>query len=698
MDREFLKRLEEFRRRYHRELTPEEVERCVKEAVRDGAVLRAYVCASEILAGRKEERRGAERPAARRPRLPWQAYAAAASLALASVHPLMALAALPAAAALYSARRNTAPLWTEGDALVWAGRRFKFYRVERVFRDVNGMGPHEFNNVLLAVTHHFNGVYYREGQLWILLEEGRGAEEARAVLRRFGVVVEPEPSPPPVTLRRTGLRNAAFSLVPLLAFLASPAAGAAALIPAFAILLLSLRDVGSAVEGALSRNSAYYSVPDPESVHALARAAQPLIREALVVWREDPEHLMNIERAGGWIERIAWWTASQWRLQRLGVVQAARQRILNMGERGFRINGFVWGRPAAFATGAPRDELAAFTRDLAEFTPYALMLTPSECGENAVKIGVDDAGREVCVSLDELQTPHMFFTGKTGAGKTTLGMSIALQLWRRGVAPVAVDPHGHWLSLARHMPLQAVDARIYAPPLRLTDAEDVDLLLDVLRASGIQVYDVHYTVLYNALSKCGGTTLSQLPDCLLKVRDLTTAWAVDAVYGRLAALAALKTAQVDPSRPLVVHTAGSTTPDARMKLILWAIWLVVTAKAACPKPPCKTRWLLFIDEAHALMRDVSYIASVWRELRKFGVSAVLATQSVSDIPQPLIENSGVKAVLAIEPEAVPVVAQRLYIPQSVVQRVAYEALPEERYAIVRIEGRAPIYVRLHPPT
>ncbi len=697
MEREFLKRLEEFRRRYYKELTAEELERCVREAARDGAVLRAYICASEILAKRQAAETRPDRGGGRAlPRLPWQAYAGAAALALALAHPLAAVAALPIVVFLASARRNTLPMWTEGDALVWGGRRFKFYRVERVFRDVNGMGPHEFSNVLLATTHLYNGVYYREGQLWILLEEGRSAEEARTVLRRFGVVAEAEPSPPPVALRKTGAGYATFSLIPLAAFLAGPAAGAAALLPALVMLVLSLRDVGAEVGGALARNSAYYSVPDPESVHALARAAQPLIRETLVAWREDPEHLLRVERSGGWLERIAWWTASQWRLQRLGVVQVARQRILNLGERGFAVAGFVRGRSAAFAAGAPREEIYAFTRDLAEFTPYALMLTPFECGGDAVRLGVDDAGREVCISLEELQTPHAFLVGKSGAGKTTLGLSIAVQLWRRGVAPVAIDPHGHWLALRRWMPVQAVDARHHAPPFTLSGAEDVDLLLDVLRASGVQIYDVHFTVLYNALS-CGPTPLSKLPDCLLKTRDLSNAWAVDAVYGRLAALAAMKTAKVDPAKPLVVHTAGSTAPDSRMKLILWTVWLVATAKRSCPEPPCRTRWLLFIDEGHALMRDVSYIVSVWRELRKFGVSAVLATQSVADIPQPLVENSGLKIVLAVEPEAVPQISQRLYMPQSVLQRVAYEALPEERYAVVRAEGRAPIYVRLHPP-
>jgi hypothetical protein len=731
----FRQGIEEFRRRYRDALPPEELEECVKEAARHNfTLLRAYACAAERLARRErkgqvkerereegvkarkaEERETKREEGAARPapglrdllgllrRLEWQGHAALASLALCAAHPLLCLASLPAAAMLFAYRKNTVPMWTDGGALVWRGRRYRFHRVERVFRDVVGMGPHEFRNVLLATTHEYNGVYYREGRAWVLIAEGRPVEEARAVLRRFGVVVEPRPEGrAPVELPRERLRRYAhWALLPLAAGAVSPLALPAAALASLVIYLLTARDLGHRPRRlrAISRNASYYSVPDVESVHAVALAAQPLLRETLAVWEHDPEHVIRLERRGAWTERLAWWFQSKWRLQRLDVIQVARQRAMNLHEKGFFACGLVDGRPAAFTLGRPADAVPAFTLDLAEFAPYALLLSPAECGEGSVRLGVDDAGREVCFRPEDLQTPHAFLVGKTGSGKTTLGMLVAAQLARRGVVPVAVDPHGHWARIERWVPgVQLVDARRLAPPLQLRDPGDVDLLLDALRAAGVQVFDAHFTVLLRALDRCGAPLpLQKLPDCLLAARDLASAWAVDAIYGRVLSLARMEAARVDPGRPIVVHTAGSTEPDARMKLILWTVWLVSEAKASCPSPPCGLRWLLFIDEAHALMRDVSHIASVWRELRKFGVEAVLATQSVLDIPQPLIENSGLKAVLAVEPEAVPVIAQRLYIEQSRLQRVAYESLPEERVAVIRVEGRSPVYARLHSP-
>jgi hypothetical protein len=734
-DKEFFKRLEQFKTQYQRDLTPEEIQRCVNEALKDNAVFKAYVCASEILI--KKAKRKKEKPRLEEKReetteeveveetaeeakpetkpefatfisrLPWQAYAAFVSLFLALIHPIMVLLTLPVAAIFFVIRRNTVPMWVDGEALVWEGRRFRFYEVERVFRDVNGMGPLEFSNILITTTHVYNGIYYKSGKAWILLEDGVDVEETRRVLRRFGIVVKPEPSPPPVTLPREKLgKYLPWAFLPLLSFAVNPAAGVASMLPVMIIAILSTRDTGYRPQPPyqpLTNDTMYFSVPDPQSIHAIARAAQPLIEEALVVWVVDPEYALRLEKAGGWAERIAWWTASQWRLQRLEVIQVARQRVLNLREKGFLVNGILIGKTAAFSTGRPAVRIEAFTRDLAEFTPYALLLAPTECKETSIVLGTDDAGRTICLNSEELQTPHMVIVGKTGAGKTTLGINIAVQLRRkRGVAPAVVDPHGHWAMLAKWLPdVQIIDARQYMPPLRLVDEDDVDLLLDMLRAAGIQIFDAHFTVLLEALRRAAQEKDTSYKNILkhLEVlrRDPAFAFAIDSIYGRLATLAQMRVAKVDISKPLVVHTSGDTSPSSTMKLMMWIIWLVTEAKATCPNPPCRMRLFLVIDEGHILMKNVTTLSKTWREHRKFGVEAAIFTQSIMEIPQDLIENSGVKVVLAVEPEAVPYIEQRLHIDRTVVERVAYESLPEERIGIIRAEGRAPIYVRLIPP-
>ncbi|MDT7874993.1 MAG: hypothetical protein RQ859_06345, partial [Pyrobaculum sp.] len=56
-DKEFFKRLEQFKAQYQHDLTPEEVQRCVNEALKDNAVFKAYVCASEILVKKAKRRK-----------------------------------------------------------------------------------------------------------------------------------------------------------------------------------------------------------------------------------------------------------------------------------------------------------------------------------------------------------------------------------------------------------------------------------------------------------------------------------------------------------------------------------------------------------------------------------------------------------------------------------------------------------------
>ncbi|MEM4898448.1 MAG: hypothetical protein QXR18_09675, partial [Pyrobaculum sp.] len=56
-----------------------------------------------------------------------------------------------------------------------------------------------------------------------------------------------------------------------------------------------------------------------------------------------------------------------------------------------------------------------------------------------------------------------------------------------------------------------------------------------------------------------------------------------------------------------------------------------------------------------------------------------------------------KAVLAIDPTQLQNISRAVGVDPSVLERVATEALPEERYAVVRFGGRAPIFIRLIRP-
>ncbi|MEM1597932.1 MAG: DUF87 domain-containing protein [Pyrobaculum sp.] len=584
-----------------RQLPRDVLDSCLAKAYETGDILTAHLCAARHAEHHRPEKPGAPQAAQpaprgegrqrRRIRLPWQAY----SLAVAAASSALLwgpLVAAPAVALLYARFRNTAPFWREGNAVVWRSPvgevRLRAYEVHSVFRDVHGMGPHDFANAVRAFAQAASGVYYDGRRAYVLLREDADAEEARAALRRIGVVLggEAEPPVPPKAPRGPYLALA-------LAHLALAAVNPFAVVPGLLALLLTVADDGARVENAVSSNRLLAAALRYEELHAIARTSQLVVRRALLLWVPWHEFAALLHKAAARQERLAAMFQSLWRSLNVQVLHTTRERMAVRGEQAYAATGFVEGKSAVFSTGVPRN-VAALTFDLAELTPFSLMLLPFDCGPGAVRIGVDDAGRDVCFRPEDLESPHMTVVGKTGSGKTTWTQAVARQLSQRGVRVVAIDPHGHWRG-------EKINAKLYAPPLVVAE-DGVDYLLDVLRAAGVQVFDVHYTVLLNAVSKCGGSVpLERLPECLSRVRDVTTAWAVDAVYGRLLALAKAQKARVPEAPVVVVHTEGDTTPGDVMRLVAWLYYFIAEAKRACPNPPCPYRLLLAIDEGHVLL-------------------------------------------------------------------------------------------------
>lgn len=679
-------------------LAEEELSRCLEEASRTtGDILTAHLCAAQIAASRRPpetaegggEGETKERRAERRveiQRVPWQIYAslAIALVALLPVKPAV-LALAPVPALLYAVMRNTVPFWREGGTIVWKSPlgpvRLKAYRIAAIFKDVHGMGPLEFANAVRAYAQSANGIWYDGRSAYVLVKEGR-EEDAKTSLRRIGVIVGEEVEPTAVPPKAPIAPYLLLALLPAILAFWNPAV----VVPVAISALMTLFDRGAAVRGAINDDKLIAAVLKEEELQSLAKTSQLSVRSAVVMWIPWPQFYETLQKSASRSEFKAKILGSMWRWLQTEVLHAVRQRVLNRAESAYLVAGLIEGELAAFGKG-PYRPTPALALDFAEVTPFSFMLVPFNCGQGSVKVGIDDVGREVCFRPEDLESPHMIVVGKTGSGKTTWTQAVARQLAARGAKVVAIDPHGHWKGAK-------INAKRYVPPLVVT-TDDVDFILDILRAAGTAVYDVHYTVLYSALERCGGSaSLSKLPDCVLAVRDLSNAWAVDGIYGRLLSLARSEVATVPSADVVVVHTEGDSSPGDVMRLITWLYYFVAQAKRTCPNPPCPLRIVVAIDEAHVLLKHLDALVKAYREVRKFGVIVATMTQSVRDVPRDVIENSGVVAVLAIDPSALQETAYAVHIDPKVLERVAVESLPEERIGVVRFGGRAPIFVRL----
>ena len=726
-------------------MPPDVIAQCLHEAKKSGSIISAYLCAYEKYdeAPRPEEQialppppeprlPGQRTPEPRLPRLksskfpevktsrlkpprvainwPTAAFLGILTAALLSLlSPWLALLALPALFVSYVVLGAIhAPVWREGDYVVAVAAkrtvRVKPYRVVAVFKDVHGMDPYEFANVVRAFVPLVHGVYYDGRDVYVFLPDGN-LEEARAALRRLGVVLEDKPSPPPpvLTEKKTALKYTPLVILPLAISLASFTSFALIMFAAVFYVVFLARDAGTPARGrGLKTNDAIYALLKPEELHSIARVSQLTVGLALLIWTENRKFLHEITRWAMRQEHLGAILLSRIRMLEAEEVASIRYRILQRKETSFAVVGLVDGKPHAFSTGAPA-EVDALTFDLVEFTPFSFMLMPFQCVEGTYKLGWDDKGREVCVNPFELESPHAIVIGKTGSGKTTWTKAQALQAARMGRLVVAIDPHGHWADIATHV----IDARRYIPSIKfsaeLGDEEfsDVDFILDVLRAAGVAVSDLHFTVLLNALEKAGGKAdLVGLVKALERVRDPLSALAVDMIYGRIKAMAMAAPIAPPTSGVVVVTTYGSESPSAVMRLIAWLFAYAVWAKQTCPTPPCPPRLEIYIDEAHLLLRHLEALALAWRGLRKYGVRLVAMSQDVAEFGGPLstiIANSDTKAVLAIDPSQLQNIAKAVQIDVSVLERVAGEFLPGERYGVVRFGGRAPIFIKLAQP-
>ncbi|MEM0483347.1 MAG: hypothetical protein QW434_01395 [Pyrobaculum sp.] len=436
-------------------------------------------------------------------------------------------------------------------------------------------------------------------------------------------------------------------------------------------------------------------------MHSIAKVSQLMVSRALVTWAPNRGFLQRITKRALRQEHMAAVLLSRVRMMRAEEVAAVRHRIVHLREEAFAVAGVVDGRPSAFTVGRP-STVDALTFDLAEFTPYAFMLLPFQCGPSAYRLGWDDRGREVCMDPYQLESPHAVVIGKTGSGKTTWAKAQAAQARRLGRLVVAIDPHGHWADVATAV----IDARKHIPEMAFSadsgeeGPSDADLLLDILRAAGVAVHDVHYTVILNALERAGGSAdLAGLVGALARIRDPLSAMAVDSIYGRLKSLARARPAGLATSGAVAVTTYGDEGPASVMRLVSWLFAYALWAKRACPRPPCGPKLEIYIDEAHLLLRNLEALALAWRGLRKFGVRLVAISQDVQEFGplSTIIANSDTKAVLAIAPEQLERVSRAVQIDRSVLERVATESLPGERHAVVRFGGRAPIFIRLARP-
>ncbi len=377
-----------------------------------------------------------------------------------------------------------------------------------------------------------------------------------------------------------------------------------------------------------------------------------------------------------------------------------------------------------------------------------------------IRVGVLEDGREVRIDIDDLYR-HGWVIGRTGAGKSTFLVNLALRLWEAGRGLVVViDPHG---DLARDIVEAApsLDHVYYLEPERkpfgvnpldLPRLEDeqlarslvidntVAILEKALRLpeTAVNVKLIVATLLGALYDRTRSPTLGQLFDAIvalyrgeLELESEDPLWRTQVELLRelseqsfVSALARLRPFATHPllrrvtsrttidldkwveERALVAIAVpkayGEAFSELLTSVLVLKLWFYVLERAVAGRP--RTPIFVIIDEFQNVA-GLPVIETILSEARKYGLHLILAHQHTKQLPEELLQsiltNTALKVVFAVEG---PDVGRIKSIDPDFAEEVR-RVLPSLTVgtALIRIQARPgeepypPLLVKTDPP-
>lgn len=286
--------------------------------------------------------------------------------------------------------------------------------------------------------------------------------------------------------------------------------------------------------------------------------------------------------------------------------------------------------------------------NLAVLTPFSFQLINERRG--LAVIGRDVNNRDIYWSFSGL-SPHVLIIGPTGAGKTTLAMSIAYQVKRRlgnKVKLVIIDPHGHTEVLSRLINAKTIDLS-----RNKIIVNESSILIESIRLSN-PLLSIGTEGALLRMAGIGVDGISSIDELMRRLRELSSDLILrEAYYNLYNALAPIINYYNGLSSNALLNVYDLLNGDAifvmrsilsneLIRYLALLILLSIGKKAIseCPNPPCPLRYLVIIDEAHNVLRLPSEyrvlgvddsVERMFRELRKFGVALFALMQPPLDV-------------------------------------------------------------------
>ena len=312
--------------------------------------------------------------------------------------------------------------------------------------------------------------------------------------------------------------------------------------------------------------------------------------------------------------------------------------------------------------------------------------------------------------------PHCLITGTSGAGKTQLLKTLSAELARQGTPVVVFDVHGEYKDLVEDLGGRYLDfySEVRINPLdpsgkipRAVAFEVREIIANIFKGLGAIQLNLLYELILEAFKEKGfdldkkPRKNSDPPDFNDLARILEAKRAEKpkdkSLEGLLARLKPLLDFDIFASEhglsiskffePGITVIDLSTLPVSSDELKTAVV--VFTSKKLWdhlqllrPVKAPQLRLALVLDEAHRYVFEYSPINYMLREGRKFGISVLLASQMLSDMPAVATANTSLKIALKLdEPKDIKKVV-------DVFKEIESQDIPERRFeALACLDGQ-----------
>lgn len=316
---------------------------------------------------------------------------------------------------------------------------------------------------------------------------------------------------------------------------------------------------------------------------------------------------------------------------------------------------------------------------------------------------------------------NIVVVGASGTGKSTLAKELASRVANLGIATVVFDVHGEYCGELRSF--RCLDAAELSLNIFKASEEGVrqrvdflvDVVTDLYALGSLQRIALSKALLETYKERGESADLSHLLDLVLRASQGEVNLGVSqAVVKSLVPYVESLAYAFKLGRVRVEDLVGSEVVLDLSKLsdgVSQIVVEVVLEELFSTAQRSGRELVVVVDEVHRFLRRGRALQKIFREGRKYGISAIVVTQDPQSIPRDLILNSAAVIAFALPEAATARYIAKLVAPENprLSERIASKlmSLPQFRALavvvekgsyVIELDAKAPRTSRSWPPT